>query len=132
MADSVVREDKYGARWILRLSDTAGGTETWRAYQAGGDGQYYGYINLRFHATCAVLGDVEVNDRMRRRGIGSLLVEYAIDECRRRGCNVLTGEIIGRENLCELRNFYEKLGFSFTKSEPNDTRRGGTIRKVIR
>ena len=133
MADPVVREDKYGTRWILRLSDRADGTETWRAYQAGDDEQDYGYIQLHFDATQrrAEIWNVRVNDQSRRRGVGSLLVEHAIAECRRRGYNELTGVIIDRENLCGLRDFYEKLGFSFTRSEPDDISRAGTIRKVI-
>ena len=131
MVASVEREDKHGRRWILRLCDA--GIETWRAYQADDDEQEYGHIHLEFdpEQRTAKISDVWVKDQNRRQCIGSLLVEHAIAECRRRGYNELTGVIIGCENLCGLRDFYEKLGFSFTPSEPDDISRAGTIRKDI-
>ena len=62
----------------------------------------------------AYLNDVRVDDRIENRGLGSMLVREAIEECKRRGHNGLYGHLseVDRDHFSKLKHFYERLGFS--------------------
>ena len=58
----------------------------------------------------AQLESVHVDERCRGRGVGALLVGWAVDEARRRGCGLvqLTSDV-SRDGA---HRFYERLGFT--------------------
>ena len=65
-------------------------------------------------SSMAFLGDVRVNQRFENRGVGSMLVEEAIAECKRRGHVGIEGRLseADRDHFGKLEHFYTKLGFS--------------------
>lgn len=52
---------------------------------------------------------VRVADSLRSQGIGKLMVEWAIDESRRRGCTLL--QLTTHKSRTAAHRFYERLGF---------------------
>ena len=58
-----------------------------------------------------VVVDVEVQDR----GIGTMLIKAAMNDCQRMGSLGMDGKIssVDEDHFPKLRHFYEKLGFSF-------------------
>ena len=62
----------------------------------------------------AFLNDVRVDDRIENRGLGSMLVREAIEECKRRGHKGLYGHLseVDKDHFSKLKHFYGRLGFS--------------------
>ena len=61
-------------------------------------------------ATRALIEDVRVATRCRNQGIGELMLRWALDEARRRGCKVF--ELLTHETRIDAQRFYRRLGFS--------------------
>ena len=63
----------------------------------------------------ARLVDVEVDAEVQNRGVGSMLIRAAMNDCRSLGSLGMDGEIssVDKNHFPKLRHFYEKLGFSF-------------------
>ena len=61
-------------------------------------------------ATRALIEDVRVATRCRGQGIGELLLRWAMDEARRRGCKVF--ELLTHETRIDAQRFYKRLGFA--------------------
>ena len=61
-------------------------------------------------ASRALVEDVRVAADRRSRGIGELLLQWAIDEARGRGCNLV--ELMTHQSRTDAQRFYERLGFS--------------------
>ena len=62
----------------------------------------------------ALLNDVRVDKLIEDRGLGSMLVREAIEECKRRGHKGICG-YLSEADSChfpKLKYFYNKLGFS--------------------
>ncbi|MDE3198885.1 MAG: GNAT family N-acetyltransferase [Acidobacteriota bacterium] len=57
----------------------------------------------------AQLEAVRVRSDLRSRGIGAHIVSWAIDEARRRGCNLV--QLTSNQARMNARRFYERLGF---------------------
>lgn len=55
------------------------------------------------------LEGVRVASSLRSQGIGKLMVEWAIDECRRRGCGLM--QLTTHTSRTAAHRFYERLGF---------------------
>lgn len=55
------------------------------------------------------LEDLYVEEEYRKKGIGSKLVELAIEEAKKRGCYKLIGN--SRQFAGGIHNFYENMGF---------------------
>ena len=79
----------------------------------------------------AFLGDVRVEREFENRGVGSMLVEEAIAECKRRGNEGIEGNIseVDAGHFDKLDHFYTKLGVSvvfYDREDPecSDLRRG--------
>ena len=68
---------------------------------------------------CSLLDDeielIAVMKDYQRQGVGRLLIEHCIDECKRRGIKRLKVKTQGSNR--SARNFYEKLGFQPTQIE---------------
>ena len=62
----------------------------------------------------AYLQDVRVDGPIENRGLGSMLVREAIEECKRRGHKGICGHLseVDRGHFSKLKHFYERLGFS--------------------
>ncbi len=80
----------------------------------------------------AKLLDVRVNPFVESRGIGTMLVQEIIRECRKRGNHVLWGELarIDRDHFPKLETFYRKLGFCVTLYKSDSQSIGAIIGKV--
>ena len=61
-------------------------------------------------ATRALIEDVRVATRCRGQGIGELLLRWAMEEARRRGCKVF--ELLTHETRIDAQRFYKRLGFA--------------------
>lgn len=63
----------------------------------------------------ARLMDVKVNGEAQDRGIGTMLIRAAMDDCKRLGSVGMDGEIssVDANHFPKLKHIYEKLGFSF-------------------
>lgn len=68
-----------------------------------------GYVDFHTVAGDAHINAFAVDESFRRRGIGKMLAEQAIEFCRRAGCDVLTLEVRARNTAA--RKLYEKVGF---------------------
>jgi GNAT superfamily N-acetyltransferase len=58
----------------------------------------------------ALIGTVRVAAHLRGHGVGHELLEWTIDECRRRGCGVI--ELLSHSSRTAAHHFYETLGFT--------------------
>lgn len=80
------------------------------------DGQVVATLQLTFipHLTYggserAQIEGVRVERSLRGTGIGGQLIEWAIDEARRRGCRLV--QLTTNKQRTEARRFYERVGF---------------------
>jgi len=78
-------------------------------FVAEADGQVAGYAAVWYVADEAELGDLAVHPDFRRRGIGALLLDRAIEESRSREIRVLYLEV--RAGNEDARRLYERSGF---------------------
>jgi GNAT superfamily N-acetyltransferase len=82
------------------------------------DGEVLGVVTcsyvtaIRYGGNYARMEELIVDDRARGTGAGKLLVNAAIAEARRRGCELIT--LYAREHT---RAFYEKAGFRYIGPE---------------
>ncbi|MDU0956070.1 MAG: GNAT family N-acetyltransferase, partial [Bradyrhizobium sp.] len=53
---------------------------------------------------------ISISADRRSRGIGELLLRWAIDEARGRGCNLV--ELMTHQSRTDAQRFYERLGFA--------------------
>lgn len=60
----------------------------------------------------AQLESVHVDENRRGRGYGALLVGWAVDEARRRGCGLV--QLTSDASRADAHRFYERLGFTAT------------------
>ena len=69
----------------------------------------------------AYLHDVRVDSHIENRGMGSMLVREAIEECARRGHEGMYGYLseLDSGHFQKLKYFYEKLGFSVSFYDPS-------------
>lgn len=63
----------------------------------------------------ACLMDVVVDSEVQNRGVGSMLIRAAMNDCERMGSLGMRGEIssVDEPHFSKLKHIYEKLGFSF-------------------
>ena len=92
---------------------------TWRIRPRDWGGHYVAYVQTHSYNTgeqlpMALLTDVELNRYMENRGAGSMLVQRAIEECKRRGHKGIEGKLssVDTDHFDKLKYFYEKLGFT--------------------
>lgn len=57
----------------------------------------------------ATIENVVVDNEYRRRGIGRILMEYAIDRARRVGCYKI--QLVSNKRRLEAHQFYQEMGF---------------------
>jgi len=53
---------------------------------------------------------VHVAERHRNRGLGSLMMRWALERCRERGCGMV--QLTSNKKRTDAHRFYERLGFS--------------------
>lgn len=61
-------------------------------------------------ASRGLIEDVRVASDRRSRGIGELLVQWAVDEARARGCKLV--ELLTHQSRTDAQRFYKRLGFT--------------------
>jgi ribosomal-protein-alanine N-acetyltransferase len=80
------------------------------------EGKVIGYYDLWICADEAHLLNVAVVPPERRRGHGTLMIEDAIDEAKRRGCRRIVLEV--RPGNCAAISLYGKFGFKTVTRRP--------------
>jgi GNAT superfamily N-acetyltransferase len=58
----------------------------------------------------AQVESVRVAERLRGQGIGTVMMEWALDRARQRGCHMM--QLTSHKSRIEAHRFYEKLGFT--------------------
>ena len=119
-------QDKTGRAWIVHFYNEPWGFE---GFVASEHENGTGSIRIQTHQlsqekSIARLADVQVDDRIENRGMGTMLVMEAIKECKRRGHVGIDGylSIADSDHFPKLKYFYTKLGFSvvfFTDKHPD-------------
>ena len=78
-----------------------------------------GYLQLSFIPGLAQRGTlrgqvaaVRIASDRRRQGLGTVLIDRAIDECRKRGCSLV--QLTSDKTRADAKRFYERLGFVAT------------------
>ena len=117
-------QDSNGLTWEVRFYNHPVG---FSGFAASDHESGTGTIHIQTHDTrarkqsMAYLNDVRVDSNIENRGLGSMLVGEAIEECIRRGhkgaCGYLSEVDIG--HFSKLKYFYEKLGFSVAFYDPS-------------
>jgi GNAT superfamily N-acetyltransferase len=86
------------------------------AVAEGADGQVVGTMQMTFipglsnqGAELALIEAVRVDSSLRGQGLGQVLVGWALDEARRRGCRFV--ELFTHNSRVDAQRFYEGLGF---------------------
>ena len=80
------------------------------------DGAIVGYLQLSFIPGLSRRGmlrghieAVRIAGDRRGQGLGTILLEHAIDECRRRNCGLV--QLTSDKQRTDARRFYERVGF---------------------
>ncbi|GAA1499956.1 GNAT family N-acetyltransferase [Streptomyces synnematoformans] len=81
------------------------------------DGRIVGTLQLTFipglslrGTTRALIEAVRVHRDLRGSGLGSQLIEWAVEEARRRGCGMV--QLTSNATRTDAHRFYERLGFA--------------------
>ncbi len=88
--------------YAIRLSVSEKGKEVGHAY-------VYVFTNSLHKEPCGFLEDVFVEEARRGSGIGTKLINQAIEEAKKVGCYKLIGT--SRNSRPEVHRFYERIGF---------------------
>lgn len=109
-------QDRCGVVWIVGLTEEPWGFSGFMASkQVRGTGLIYVQTRVSGQEQpTAFLNDVRVDSHVENRGLGSMLVRKAIEECIRRGHKGIYGYLSEADwdHFPKLKHFYEKLGFS--------------------
>lgn len=80
------------------------------------DGQVVGTLQLTFLPSLSYQGrtraqveSVRVQQRFRSQGIGAVMMEWAIERARQRGCHMM--QLTSHDSRKDAHRFYERLGF---------------------
>ncbi len=130
-------EDKHGRLWSGHMKEDPL-MLAWRMWPSGWPGNHVAYVwthdfdSLKM-LPIAHLTDVRIEKWAENRGLGSMLVQRAIEECKRRGHKGMDGDLSGvdADHFDKLKHFYEKLGFTvtfFDRDHPD--RRGWRVGKI--
>lgn len=109
--------DRYGLIWSVRFAENPVG---FSGYVASKGVRETGSVHLQTHdiddqkQSMARLADVRVDAPIENRGLGSMLVRKAIEECIRSGHKGVYGYLseADGDHFLKLKHFYQKLGFS--------------------
>ena len=110
-------EDRNGLTWNVEFIEGSGG---FSAYAKSEHVRGRGEAHVQTHdidgqkQPTARLDDVRVDSLIEDRGLGSMLVREAIEECKRRGHKGVYGYLsdVDRDHFPKLKHFYKNLGFS--------------------
>ena len=111
-------QDKCGLDWTVVFTEEP---LKFSGFMAASQVRGTGEIHVQTHDTysrklsMACLRHVEISDRrLENRGMGSMLVGIAIEECKRRRYDGIEGYLssVHGDHFTKLKHFYKKLGFS--------------------
>lgn len=133
-------KDRAGRLWHVVFNNRYTGFSGYTAHE-----HEYGTsaIHIQTHGVefrklpMAYLTDVRVAPEIQDRGIGSMLVATAIEECRQRGHAGIEGYLsdVDSDHFQKLEFFYRRLGFYVAFADPNDAdyrfNRAGKIELVF-
>ncbi|HEY2359065.1 MAG TPA: GNAT family N-acetyltransferase [Phenylobacterium sp.] len=87
------------------------------AVAEAGSGAVVGTLQLTFipglsnqGAELALIAAVRVDSTLRGQGLGQVMIAWAMDEARRRGCRNI--ELLTHNSRLDAQRFYERLGFA--------------------
>ena len=118
--------DRHGFDWYVIRTDELTMVH-WRAVSRHFNGEGDAKVKVRAIGSLqtlqmACLMDVQVDRWVENRGVGSMLVRAAIEDCKRQGNLGIYGEIskVDEDHFSKLKHFYEKLGFTFVLYDENE------------
>ncbi len=88
--------------------------ERFRLYLARVDGDIAGFASAFYGASTVLLTQVVVDERFRRRGVGTALVARRLDDARELGC-----DHVALAPSPDGAKLYAALGFELTRTPPN-------------
>ncbi len=129
--------DKEGLLWSGHMGEDPVMLR-WRVRPHGWRGRHIAYVRTHDLSSLvmlpmAQLTDVEIEKWAENRGVGSMLVARAIEECKRRGHKGMEGDLssVDSDHFDKLKHFYEKLGFTVTFFDRNHPdRRGWKVGRI--
>ena len=92
------------------------------------DGTVVGFVSLFGLDKHLEINLIAVSSDYQRQGVGTLLVNASIDECKRRGLNTLKVKTQGSNQ--PSRFLYEKMGFKHTKLERDFHKHANIIDRI--
>lgn len=117
--------DRCGLVWDVYLIEDDETSVSWCAETKLIGGTQEASVQTHDHSSrqqllMARLAGVQVDERMQNRGVGSILIEKAVEECKRRGYKGIEGDLslLYGDPIEKLKYFYEKNGFSVVLYEP--------------
>ena len=110
-------QDRSGPAWNVEFDNLPVGFSGFAAskYERGTGIIYVQTHDIYAHKqSMAFLHDVRVDSHIENRGLGSMRVREAIEECKRRGHKGICGYLsdVDIDHFPKLKYFYEKLWFS--------------------
>jgi ribosomal protein S18 acetylase RimI-like enzyme len=110
-------EDPLSACYFAAFDRVAADPNTTLVVAEGEGGAVIGCLQLCIlpglssqGASRGLIEDVRVASRLRGRGIGEQLVQWAVAEARSRGCKLV--ELLTNNSRVDAQRFYERLGFA--------------------
>lgn len=95
--------------WSRQSLETELENEQSLFYAAVEDGQVIGYVGMSFVLDEGYIYNVAVDEKYRKRGIGSALIRMLVTHCKKEGFAFLTLEV--RESNTAARSLYQHFGF---------------------
>lgn len=115
-ADREVVSDPPAPDYLNAFDKIAGDPRNLLAVAEDADGTVVGTLQMTFipglsnqGAELALIEAVRVDSNLRGSGLGGQMIDWAMDEARRRGCRFV--ELFTHVSRVDAQRFYEKLGF---------------------
>jgi GNAT superfamily N-acetyltransferase len=109
--------DPPAPAYVQAFEQIAASPRTLLAVAEDAGGAVVGTLELSFipglsnqGAEQALVSAVRVDSRLRGQGLGEIMMRWAMDEARRRGCRQM--ELLSHTSRTDAHRFYERLGFA--------------------
>jgi GNAT superfamily N-acetyltransferase len=116
-AEREIVSDPPPASYFEAFDKVAADPRNLLAVAEAGPGDVVGTLQLTFipglsnqGAELALIEAVRVDSALRGQGLGQVMIAWAMDEARRRGCRNI--ELLTHNSRLEAQRFYERLGFA--------------------
>jgi len=103
--------------YLAAFDEIAANPRALLAVAEDGSGAVVGTLQLTFiaglsnqGAELALVSAVRVSSALRGQGLGETMMDWAMDEARRRGCRHM--ELFTHQSRVDAQRFYERLGFA--------------------